>query len=81
MGKHARMDLRDTFASNLRRLRNEKGVSQDLLAYEAGVSRSYLSQIEKGSFFVSLKIIGKLAETLGVEPDEFLKRHQKRGRS
>ena len=65
------MDLRDTFASNLRRLRNAKGLSQDELAYQADVSRSYLSQIEKGSFHVSLKIIGKLADTLGVEPKKF----------
>jgi transcriptional regulator with XRE-family HTH domain len=72
------MDLRDTFASNLRRLRNAKGLSQDELAYQADVSRSYLSQIEKGSFNVSLKIIGKLADTLGVEPEEFLKRRMKR---
>ncbi|MDD2325006.1 MAG: helix-turn-helix transcriptional regulator [Alphaproteobacteria bacterium] len=67
------MDLRETFAANLRRIRNAKGLSQDDLAYEAEISRSYLSQIEKGSFHVSLKIIGKLAEALGVEPAEFLR--------
>jgi transcriptional regulator with XRE-family HTH domain len=35
------MDLRDVFAANLRRLRHEKGLSHDDLAYEAEVSRSY----------------------------------------
>jgi len=74
--------LRDVFAANLRRLRHEKGLSQDDLAYEAEVSRSYLSQLEKGAFYASLKIIGKLAEALSVEPDELLKRGaaEKRGR-
>jgi transcriptional regulator with XRE-family HTH domain len=67
------MDLRDVFAANLRRLRNEKGLSQDNLAYEAEVSRSYLSQLEKGSFYASLKIIGRLAEALAVEPAELLR--------
>ncbi len=67
------MDLRDTFAANLRRLRNAKGLSQDDLAYEAEVSRSYLSQLEKGKFYASLQIIGKLAQALNVEPVEFLK--------
>ena len=38
--------------------------------YEAEVSRSYLSQIEKGVFFASLKIVGKLATALNVEPTE-----------
>jgi transcriptional regulator with XRE-family HTH domain len=72
------MDLREVFATNLRRLRNARGLSQDDLAYEAGISRSYLSQLEKGSFYVSIKIIGKLADTLGSEPEEFLKRSGKR---
>jgi transcriptional regulator with XRE-family HTH domain len=74
------MDLREIFATSLRRLRHERGLSQDDLAYEADVSRSYLSQIEKGSFHVSLKVIGKLAEALQVEPAEFLKilREEKR---
>lgn len=67
------MDLRETFAAKLRRIRNAKGLSQDDLAYEAEISRSYLSQIEKGSFHVSLKIIGRLAEALNVEPAEFLR--------
>ena len=68
------MDLRDVFAANLLRLRHEKELSQDDLAYEAEVSRSYLSQLEKGAFYASLKIIGRLAEALGVEPAELLKR-------
>lgn len=67
------MDLREVFATNLRRLRHEKRLSQDDLAYEAGVSRSYLAQLEKGSFYASLKILGKLAEALEVEPSELLK--------
>lgn len=67
------------FASNLRRLRAAKGLSQDDLAYEAGISRSYLSQLEKGAFYASLKIVGRVAKTLQVEPAELLKVPAKRG--
>jgi transcriptional regulator with XRE-family HTH domain len=67
------MDLREVFAANLRRLRHEKGLSQDDLAYEAEVSRSYLSQLEKGAHYASLKIVAKLADALGVEPADLLK--------
>jgi len=74
------MDLREVFATNLRRLRHAKGLSQDDLAYEAEISRSYLSQIEKGAFFASLRIVGKLATALDVEPVELLKSPPKRGR-
>jgi transcriptional regulator with XRE-family HTH domain len=72
------MDLREVFAANLRRLRNAKGVSQDELAHEANVSRSYLSQLEKGTFYASLNIVGRLSEALGVEPAELLKIPHKR---
>jgi transcriptional regulator with XRE-family HTH domain len=67
------VDLRDLFATNLRRCRHAKGLAQDELAYEADISRSYLSQLEKGKFHASLKIIGKLAEVLDIEPAELLK--------
>ncbi|WP_333909367.1 helix-turn-helix domain-containing protein [Bradyrhizobium sp. CCBAU 11434] len=74
------MDLRETFATNLRRLRNARRWSQDELALEAKISRSYLSQLEKGAYYVSIKIIGRLADKLDVEPAEFLKRPTKRVR-
>ncbi|MES5486358.1 helix-turn-helix transcriptional regulator [Bradyrhizobium sp. INPA03-11B] len=73
------MDLREIFATNLRRLRNARGWSQDELAFKAKISRGYLSQLEKGAYYVSIKIIGRLADKLEVEPDEFLKRPSKRG--
>jgi transcriptional regulator with XRE-family HTH domain len=36
------------------------------------VSRSYLSQLEKGGFYASLKILEKLAKALGVQPHELI---------
>lgn len=74
------MDLRDVFATNLRRLRHLKGLSQDDLAYEANVSRSYLSQLEAGEFYASLKIIGRIADVFEVEPAELLRLPPMRGR-
>ena len=75
------MDLRDVFATNLRRLRNARKVSQDDLAYEAGVSRSYLGELEKGAFYASLNVVGRLAKALKVEPVELLRLPARRGRS
>ena len=66
------MDLRQVFAANLRRLRHAKGLSQEELAYEAEVNRTYLSKLEKGSSYAGLEIIGKLATVLKVEPAELL---------
>jgi hypothetical protein len=39
---------------------------------EAEIGRSYLSQLDKGAFYASLKIIGKLAAVLQIEPAELL---------
>ena len=72
------MDLRQVFAGNLRRLRHERRLSQDDLAYGAEVSRSYLSQIEKGTYYASLKIVGRLAAVLEVEPAELLRLPKRR---
>lgn len=74
------MELRDIFATNLRRLRQAKGLSQDDLAYEADVSRSYLSQLEKGGHDASLKIIDRLAKVLAIEPDELLRKPSRKAR-
>jgi transcriptional regulator with XRE-family HTH domain len=68
-----RMDLRQIFALNLRRLRHERGFSQEALAHEAGVSRPHMSAIERGATWVGLEIIAKLAAVLEVEPAEFFR--------
>jgi transcriptional regulator with XRE-family HTH domain len=66
------MDLRQVFAINVRRLRHQRGLSQEGLAYEAGVNRTYMSRLEKGASYAGLEIIGKLAAVLEVEPFELL---------
>jgi DNA-binding XRE family transcriptional regulator len=71
--ERAPQHLRDVFATNLRRMRNAKGLSQDELAYAAEVSRGYLSQLEKGVFYASLRIVGRIADALEVDPAELLK--------
>ena len=74
------MDLRQVFAANLRRLRHAKGLSQETLAYEADVNRTYMSKLEKGGSYPGLEIIGKIAAVLEVEPADLLKLPPKRHR-
>jgi transcriptional regulator with XRE-family HTH domain len=72
------MDIREVFATNLRRLRTEKGLSQEHLAHDAGVNRTYLSKREKAASYAGLEIVAKLAKELQVEPAELLRRPLKR---
>lgn len=66
-------DLQVQFGRHLVELRTRQRVSQEKLAYESGVSRSYLSGIERGVRNVSLTKIVLLARTLGLEPAELMR--------
>lgn len=74
------MDLRGTFATNLRRLRHAKRLSQEELADLASINRTYVSKLETGATYAGLEIIGKLADVFDVDAVELLKRPPRRGR-
>jgi transcriptional regulator with XRE-family HTH domain len=50
----------------LRELRLRAGLSQEDLALEAGLDRTYVSSVERGERNISLQNIAKLAKALGV---------------
>jgi len=60
------------FGRVLRNLRKAKGLSQERLALEADVQRTYVSMLERGLNSVSIKVLFKLAPLLGVRPAEIL---------
>jgi transcriptional regulator with XRE-family HTH domain len=68
------MTLRQIFASNLRRIRSERELTQEKLADLAGIDRTYVSALERQVYSASLDTIEKLAEVLKVEPQELLER-------
>lgn len=64
--------LRDILAKNMRRLRAVRGFSQEALAHECGINRTYLSAVERTERNVSIDNIERIARGLGVEPWELL---------
>lgn len=62
----------ELFGLRLRELRKSKGISQEKLALESGVARSYVGEVERGKRNIALLNIYKLAETLGVKPSALL---------
>jgi transcriptional regulator with XRE-family HTH domain len=61
------------FARNLLTLRQRAGVSQEALAAEAGLHRTYVGSVERGERNISLLNVERLAKALGVEPWELLR--------
>ncbi len=57
---------------NVRALRLARNLSQEELAFRAGLDRTYVSQIERGIGNPSVLILIKIADTLGVEVQELL---------
>lgn len=58
--------LRAALAKNLKRLRSERGLSQERLALESNVDRTYVSKIERGIGNPSLEVLVRLAGRLEV---------------
>ena len=75
------MDIREDFARNLRKFRRQKGLSQEALAHEAGVDRTYISALERCVYSASIAMVEKLATVLGAEPVDLLQRPPKAGRT
>ena len=55
-------------------LRLELGLSQEALAFEAGIDRSYIGGIERGEHNLALVNLMKISQTLGVSSSELLNR-------
>lgn len=67
------MSIRTVVAKNLRRLRHDRGMSQEELADRASVDRTYVSSLEREQYAASIDMLAKLAAALEVEPIEFFR--------
>ena len=68
------MQIREVFARNLRKARHDKGLSQEALAHEAEVDRTYISALERGVYGATIDMVDKLATVLHVEASTLLER-------
>ncbi|MFM2167252.1 MAG: hypothetical protein RIS79_1623 [Verrucomicrobiota bacterium] len=66
--------LLQNFGDRVRALRLDLGVSQEKLALDCGLDRTYISGIERGKRNVSLVNIHRLADALGVPASNLLKK-------
>jgi transcriptional regulator with XRE-family HTH domain len=62
------MPIRRVVGQNLKRYREEAGLSQEELGFESGLHRTYVSGVERGVRNPTVVIVAKLAKALGIEP-------------
>ncbi|MER9136070.1 helix-turn-helix transcriptional regulator [Mesorhizobium sp. M0830] len=68
------MEIREVFARNLRRHRQAAGLSQEELAHRAEVDRTYISALERSVYGATIDVVDKLANVLGIEAADLLRR-------
>jgi len=67
------MDIRRRVGRNVRALRKERGLSQEELAFESGLHRTYISGLERGVRNPTILVLDEIAAALKVSPDKLLK--------
>lgn len=67
------MNQKDTWVGdNIRYMRKERGLSQEVLAYKAGINSSYLGQVERGQKSPTIDSLSKISKALGVNVSELV---------
>jgi transcriptional regulator with XRE-family HTH domain len=73
VGPSCRMKLRRVVARNLRRLRRERGLSQEELAARAGLNRNYIGMVEREENAPTVDVLEQLARALNLPAIELFK--------
>ena len=67
-------DARKRLSDKVRKARKKVGLSQEALALQAGINRSYVGQIERGIGNPSLLVLVKLATTLQIDVADLMRK-------
>jgi transcriptional regulator with XRE-family HTH domain len=67
------MDIRRQVGLNVQRLRRARSLSQEELAFESGLHRTYISGVERGVRNPTVTVLSRIAKALKSAPAELLK--------
>lgn len=66
------MDISKKLGARIQKLRQEKGLSQEDLAFESDLHRTYISHVERGSRNITVIGLCKIAKGLGIKSSDVL---------
>ena len=61
------MEIKKKFGKQVKKIRLDRGLSQEALAHNADLDRTYIPSIEKGERNVSITVVEKIAKALNVK--------------
>lgn len=67
------MDIRHQIGARIQKIRKEVGLSQEDLALESDLDRTYISHVERGTRNPTVIVLFKIAKALNTTPSEILK--------
>lgn len=67
------MNPQEKFGKKIKFYRTQKGLSQEALAFKAGLDRTYIASVENGKRNVSIQTIGKFLSALEISFSDFFK--------
>lgn len=73
--RNSNSELIRILSENLRRLRKDRGLSQEDLADRCGLHRTYIGSVERGERNVTLGSLEVIANSLGISVPELLSKH------
>jgi transcriptional regulator with XRE-family HTH domain len=69
------MNLCTLVGNNIRKFRLEKKLSQEALAFESGLHRTYISSLERGKRNATILVLGQIADALKIKPSSLLEKN------
>ncbi|MCR9063036.1 MAG: helix-turn-helix domain-containing protein [Cytophagales bacterium] len=67
------MKIQEKTGQRIKEIRRQKSLSQEALAFEAQVHRTYINDLENGRRNVTIKVLERITDALGISLSEFFK--------
>ncbi len=65
------MGIQEDVGNRIKKCRNNIGISQEALAHEAGLDRTYITSVERGKRNISIVNLEKITKALNIKLSEF----------